>query len=159
MGMSDYIKLPIDVTFGGHNLTTIEGMSLMGSWTVAVRASNNRVYLIGNGASAATASHYGADAMKQLGVKTHVLHDPAYMTAAANDFGYDKSFSWQLLRYLDREDMLIAISGSGESENIVSALEAAKCCHVHRIVTLTGKRADNRVRKLGALDRCSIYGQ
>jgi D-sedoheptulose 7-phosphate isomerase len=96
------------------------------------REKGSTVYFIGNGGSAATASHFAND----LAIGTRCPEKPfkvvsltdnnAVMTAIANDFGYDNLFVSQLEVLLKPEDTVVAISASGNSPNIVKALEYCK---------------------------------
>lgn len=97
------------------------------------RLSEKRIYTCGNGGSAATASHYCCDFNKglseQLDVKYHFecLNDNiATLMAVANDFSYDEVFRYQLRNKMKQGDVLIGISGSGNSKNVVNAFECAK---------------------------------
>lgn len=86
------------------------------------------VYICGNGGSASTASHMVCDLTKNTGkqIKAVCLSDNiASITAYANDVDYDAIFSEQLARMLQKNDMLIAISTSGNSMNVVNAVEVA----------------------------------
>ena len=93
-----------------------------------VAKSGKTIYIIGNGGSAATASHYANDisfGVKSVtcGLKAISLTDNnAVLTALGNDYGYEHIFSKQLEKLMVKGDILIAISASGNSENIVSAL-------------------------------------
>lgn len=85
-----------------------------------------RVYIIGNGGSAANALHIANDLIS-CGVKAQALTgDIATLTAVANDFSYTDIFSRQLERLGEPGDLLLALSGSGRSANILAALECAK---------------------------------
>lgn len=97
------------------------------------RNENRRVFVFGNGGSAATASHFACD----LGKGTIQPNLPRFkiiclndnvptMTAYANDTGYENIFSEPLITLSERGDLAIAISASGNSPNIVRAVEAAK---------------------------------
>ena len=81
------------------------------------------VYLIGNGGSYANAMHICNDLLA-CGVKAYIL-DPAALTASANDFGYDTVFSRWLSTVGEAGDILIALSGSGKSPNILAAVKVA----------------------------------
>jgi D-sedoheptulose 7-phosphate isomerase len=83
-----------------------------------------RVYIIGNGGSFANAAHIANDLLS-AGIRAYTL-DAATLTAWANDYGYHTVFAQWLTRVAERGDMLIALSGSGTSKNIVLAMEAAK---------------------------------
>lgn len=85
-----------------------------------------RVYLCGNGGSAANAIHIANDLIS-VGVKAQALTaDVATLTAIANDFSYEEIFSRQLKVFGEPGDLLIVLSGSGNSPNVVKALEEAK---------------------------------
>ena len=97
--------------------------------------SNQSIYVIGNGGSAANASHFAQDLAKGIffekpvakTMKAISLTDNiAHITAIANDTGYQNIFSAQLNTYANTGDFLVCISGSGNSENIVEAVKAAK---------------------------------
>ena len=89
----------------------------------AVRKAK-RVYVIGNGGSAANASHIVNDLLS-VGVKAFDINQP-FFSATANDLGYVFSFSRWLRVVGEPGDLLIALSGSGKSPNILKALTAAK---------------------------------
>lgn len=82
------------------------------------------VYLIGNGGSYANAAHIANDLLA-LGIKAFTL-DAATLTASANDFGYATVFARWIATVGETGDLLLALSGSGKSANIVAALQAAK---------------------------------
>ena len=91
------------------------------------------VYLIGNGGSATTASHFATDLShsgfvghKPLVRAVSLAENVALVTAIGNDKGYEKIFSSQIKTYLDPGDILIAISASGNSPNILKAAETTK---------------------------------
>ena len=84
-----------------------------------------RVYLCGNGGSGANAIHIAND-LVAMGVKAMALTaDIATLTAIANDYGYEQVFARQIRTFGEEGDLLIALSGSGNSRNILAALEAA----------------------------------
>ncbi len=92
------------------------------------------IYFIGNGGSAATATHFAADLGKntvtkseKIRFKTMALVDNvAWVTALGNDLGFEEIFVEQLKNFSKRGDVLVAISASGNSANIVNALRWAK---------------------------------
>lgn len=111
----------------------------------------NSIHLIGNGASASMASHFAADITKNCGIRADVFTDAALLTALANDNGYDNGYAIALERYAIPGDLLVAISSSGNSPNIINACLQARCQGLE-VVTLSGKRQDNRLRSLGVLN-------
>ena len=85
-----------------------------------------RVYLCGNGGSAANAIHMAND-LVACGVKAYALTgDIATITATANDISYGAAFAVQLKVYAEPGDLVLALSGSGNSPNILQALQVAK---------------------------------
>jgi len=119
--------------------------------TRQVHDADRALYLIGNGASAMIASHMAADACKNGGLRATAFNDIALMSAIGNDLSFDEVFAVPLQRLARRDDLLISISSSGNSTNILRALDAARSLGMH-IVTLSGKNADNRSRSLGELN-------
>ncbi len=83
-----------------------------------------RVYIVGNGGSAANASHMANDLLA-AGVRAYALTDQAIVSAVANDHGWDNVFSAQLHVYGEEGDLLIAMSGSGKSQNVLNAIAEA----------------------------------
>jgi len=95
--------------------------------------TGRQVFLVGNGGSAANASHLANDLLYPLskipgsGLRAHSLAaNPAVMSCLANDEGYDQIFALQLGVLARRGDVLVALSGSGNSPNIIKALEQAR---------------------------------
>ena len=82
-----------------------------------------RVYLIGNGGSYANAAHIANDLLS-CGIKAYTL-DAATLTALANDFGYESVFATWIEKLGEKGDLLIALSGSGTSSNILAAINQA----------------------------------
>ena len=98
-----------------------------------VTAAGKKIYVCGNGGSSAIADHLCCDWSKGTHfqglptLKTESLTaNTALFTACANDFGYEKSFSTQVEMFGGRGDVLLAISSSGNSPNILSAVSAAR---------------------------------
>lgn len=111
-----------------------------------IKTLNNEgtIYIFGNGGSAATASHFQNDFNRTLAdytpknFKVNCLSDNiSTLTAIANDFSYDEVFAKQLENQLSENDIVIAISGSGNSLNVIRAVEYAKIKNV-KIVSFTG---------------------
>lgn len=112
------------------------------------KKNGNQVFFIGNGGSAAISSHMTADFMKNGGMKTYSLYDSSVTTCMGNDYGYEYVFS-KPLEFLGQEnDLLIVISSSGNSANIVKALETAKVRKM-KVVTFTGFGRDNKSIGMG----------
>lgn len=109
------------------------------------------VYVIGNGGSAGIASHFSNDLMKALKIASQTFYDSNLMTCLSNDLGYENVFSYPLERLMRPNDLLIAISSSGKSPNILNALDA--CLKKNgATITLSGFREDNPLRGKGHLN-------
>lgn len=103
----------------------------------------NFVYIIGNGGSASTATHFANDLVKICGVKAVSLcSNEALMTAYANDTGYENVYTGQLKVFFQPNDLLITISGSGTSKNIVNAINYVGKKNVFSFPTMEEKKCD-----------------
>ena len=118
---------------------------------VETNRSGGKLIFAGNGASAAIASHVALDFTKQGKITSTTFHDPALMTAFANDYGYDKGLAKMLECYMQPNDMAVFISVSGESPNIVEAAKYVKSLD-RKLVTFTGKSPDNSLKQLGDIN-------
>ena len=136
---------------GGESLSVPEGFARWVEMTREGQARNQHIYLIGNGASAMMASHFAADACKNGGLSAMAFNDAALLTATANDLAFDEVFALPLRRLGRAGDLLIAISSSGNSPNILRAVEVARSLSMN-VVTLTGMQADNRARATGSVN-------
>ena len=108
-----------------------------------VTDKGRRVFIIGNGGSFSTASHMVCDLAKgaksdKLKVKALSLDNPAIMTALANDIHYEDFMAYQLDSYFEDGDMLITISASGNSPNVIKAVNEVKN-RAYSLVGFTGK--------------------
>lgn len=117
----------------------------------ACRTARRAIYLIGNGASASMASHFAADLAKNAHLHTEVFSDLSLVTAIANDMGYEQVFSEPLSRRAVAGDMLVAISSSGRSPNVLKAVAVARMLQL-TVVTLSGMAEQNPLRAAGDLN-------
>jgi D-sedoheptulose 7-phosphate isomerase len=111
----------------------------------------NRVFFIGNGGSAGISSHMATDFSKNGGMRANALTDGSVLTCLGNDYGYEHVFEKQLEWHARAGDVLVAISSSGRSQNILNGVGAARQCNCI-VYTLSGFAADNPLRKLGDLN-------
>lgn len=121
---------------------------------------NRKVLFVGNGGSAGICSHMATDFFKNGGIRALALNDSSALTCLSNDYGYEFVFSKQVEMIADPDDLLVAISSSGNSQNILNAVSSArdKGCHV---ITLSGFKEGNRLRKTGDINAyvcASDYG-
>ena len=115
---------------------------------VNIRDANKDLYIVGNGGSAAIASHAAVDFINVGKISAHTLHDAATLTCMANDYGYENVFSNIVKCSLKSNDLLMAISSSGSSENIIAAVEQAKK-NGSVVITFSGFSPDNQLRTIG----------
>jgi len=114
----------------------------------ATHAAGNKLIFVGNGGSAAIASHMATDYSKNGGVRALALNYASMLTCLGNDLGYDRVFAKQLELHARRDDLVIAISSSGRSANILNAVDAAAAAGC-AIATLSGFTPDNPLRRKG----------
>ena len=135
----------------GRSVPTADGFEQWVALSHAVNERGNTAYFIGNGGSAGIASHMAADACKNGKIRALAFNDIAMMTATANDVAFDQIFALPIARLARPGDMVVSISSSGNSPNILRGLEQARQAQLH-IVTLSGWNADNGSRSLGDLN-------
>ena len=97
------------------------------------------------------ASHFAADLAKNAHLHTEVFSDLSLITAISNDMGYEWVFAKPLCRRAKKGDMLVAISSSGASKNILCATEIAKKIGL-KIITLSAMLPQNPLRSSGDLN-------
>lgn len=117
-------------------------------WARATHADGKKLMFIGNGGSAGICSHMATDYSKNGNMRSLAFNDGSMLTCLGNDLGYENVFAKQIDLHAAPGDLLIAISSSGRSRNILEGVAVARkrgC----RIVTLSGFGADNPLRKLG----------
>ncbi|UWE16083.1 SIS domain-containing protein [Herbaspirillum huttiense] len=113
-----------------------------------LRERRGQLYIIGNGGSAGVAAHAVTDFFNVARLRASTLHESSLLTCMANDYGYENAFSRMLSQMLSPEDMLVAISSSGNSANIRNAVAAAREIGVFT-VSLSGFQAANPLRAMG----------
>ncbi|MGH6619403.1 MAG: SIS domain-containing protein [Alphaproteobacteria bacterium] len=110
--------------------------------------AGNKLMFIGNGGSAGIASHMAIDYSKNGGLRSLAFNDGAALTCLGNDLGYDQVFAKQVEMHGRAGDVLVAISSSGRSPNILNAVSAARAGGIF-VATLSGFDADNPLRRMG----------
>tara|TARA_B110000240_G_scaffold194767_1_gene242998 strand:- start:904 stop:1536 length:633 start_codon:yes stop_codon:yes gene_type:complete len=118
------------------------------SLTNMTKTSNGRFFFIGNGASAAFSNHMALDWSKNGGVYSTSLSDSALLTALSNDYSYEEAFvEFLRIEGVNENDVVVTISSSGNSKNIVNVLEY---CNTAKIKTIgfSGLKNDNKTRML-----------
>ncbi len=111
----------------------------------------NKIIIIGNGGSASIATHLALDLWKSAGIRATTYSDSALLTCISNDFGYEHVFEKPIEMFADNGDVLIAISSSGMSKNIINGAIASKkkgC----KIITMSGFQENNILRSKGEIN-------
>ena len=118
-------------------------------WTV--HQSGNKIIVVGNGGSAAMASHVAVDFTKAAGMRAINFNEADLITCFANDYGYEHWVAKALEAYADPRDLAILISSSGKSSNILNGAGKAKKMGMS-VITVSGFLSDNPLRKLGEVN-------
>ena len=126
---------------------------------ITAREKGKTIYFAGNGGSAATASHFAQD-LGEVGRKANVksfktislADNVSLITAIGNDYGYEKWVEMVIKFYGDKGDILIVISTSGMSKNIINGIYAARKKKFKSIITFTGHIKKNSVSRLGDIN-------
>ena len=113
---------------------------------------SKKTLIFGNGGSAAIASHFSVDITKNARVRCTNYNESDLLTCFSNDFGYEKWVEKAVEFYADPDDILILISASGSSQNMLNAANFAKKNHIKKIVTFTGNKETNELKKLGDIN-------
>jgi len=124
-----------------------------------VRKTERKVIIVGNGGSAAIASHVSVDLTKTLGIRAINFNEADLLTCFSNDYGYEHWVTKALEFYGDKGDLAILISSSGSSPNIINGAKKARQIGL-RIVTLSGFSKENVLCQLGDINlwaNCRSY--
>lgn len=142
----------VDVTEGaGRRLSLSEGIEEAIRMITACTGAGRKIIFIGNGGSAAIASHQAVDYWKNGGMRAVSFNDSSLLTCISNDYGYPHVFEKPVEMFADPGDVLVAISSSGRSENIMRGSKAAlaKGCD---LITMSGFKPDNPLRSMGSVN-------
>lgn len=105
------------------------------------------VFILGNGGSAAIASHVAVDLTKNAGVKSLTFNEVDLITCFSNDYGYHNWMKKSLDYYAKKKDLIILISSSGNSPNIIAAAKYSIKKKIN-LITLTGMSKNNKLKKI-----------
>ena len=116
-----------------------------------VRDKGGKVIIVGNGGSAAIASHVTVDLTKAARVRAINFNEADLITCFGNDYGYENVYSKPLATLAQANDLLIAVSSSGKSRNIRNATDCMKEVG-GKVITLSGFDKDNPLRAMGSIN-------
>jgi D-sedoheptulose 7-phosphate isomerase len=113
--------------------------------------NSGKVIIIGNGGSAAISSHVSIDLTKAANIRSVNFNEASILTCLSNDYGYENWVEKALDFYADNNDIVILISSSGQSKNIINGAKKAVAMRLP-LITLTGFSDDNPLNKLGDIN-------
>ena len=128
----------------GNKTSLEEAILKVQSLLLDIQKNDGTVWWVGNGGSASICSHLAQDIMNNLKIRSHVFTDSSLLTMSANDFGYESVYSYPLEIMSRKGDMVILISSSGNSENIINAHQVAQKKDL-TTVTLSGFLSNNKL--------------
>ncbi len=149
--LSGHLVETVVTSAAGERLGLAEAVNQVIARARRAHAAGNKLIFVGNGGSAAIASHMATDYSKNGNIRSLALNDSSMLTCLGNDLGYDRIFAKQIELHARPDDLVIAISSSGRSANILNAVgaaRAAKCA----VVTFSGFTPDNPLRELGDIN-------
>jgi D-sedoheptulose 7-phosphate isomerase len=149
--LSDHLVRAAVTSASGETIEIAEAVNRVMALARRAHAAGNKLIFVGNGGSAAIASHMAMDYSKSGEVRSLALNDSSMLTCLGNDLGYDQVFAKQLELHARPDDLVIAISSSGRSANILNAVGVARAARCG-VVTLSGFSADNPLRRLGDIN-------
>ncbi len=119
---------------------------------IKTKKTNNKILIFGNGGSAAIASHVAVDLTKNAKVRAVNFNEADLITCFSNDYGYERWVEKTIDFYADKNDILVLISSSGQSLNMINACKAARNKKISKIITFSGHKKNNPLSKQGDIN-------
>ena len=119
---------------------------------VETHSKGKKTLIFGNGGSAAIASHFSVDLTKNAKVRCVNFNESDLITCFSNDYGFENWVSQAIEFYGDPGDILIVISSSGQSKNMLIGCDAASKKKFSSIITLSGFNEDNPLKSKGDIN-------
>ena len=119
---------------------------------VNAKKNKNKIMIFGNGGSAAIASHVSVDLTKNANIRCVNFNEADLITCFSNDYGYERWVEKAIDFYADNNDVLILISSSGKSLNMLNACKAGRNKKMAKIITFTGHEKNNPLSKNGDIN-------
>ena len=151
MNVSDYFSQYFETISNGLKSIDPSQLKKVAKIIWEVHKSGKKIILVGNGGSAAMASHVAVDFTKSAGIRAINFNEADLITCFANDYGYERWVEKALEAYADPGDLVILISSSGKSLNMINGAKQAKAMDLS-LVTVSGFLSDNPLKKLGDLN-------
>jgi len=151
MKASDYYSQYFETIYRGLKSIDSAQLEQAADMVWAAHQSDKKIIVVGNGGSAAMASHVAVDFTKAAGIRAINFNEADLLTCFANDYGYEHWVAKALEFYADTGDLAILISSSGKSPNMLNGAEKAKNMGLS-VITVSGFLSENPLRKLGDLN-------
>ena len=136
---------------GLFNAINYESLIKLKNDLIKTNQRRNKILILGNGGSAAIASHVSVDLSKNAHIRSINFNEADLITCLANDYGYEYWMSKAIELFGDSGDMVILISSSGKSLNVVNAAKTAKD-KGYKVITFTGFNKENPLKSYGDLN-------
>lgn len=137
-------------TKGKKKIKVAEGLEYAREAFRAAHQAGGKVIFIGNGGSAAICSHLAIDYTKNGGIRSIAFNDAPTLTCLSNDYGYFSAFARQIEYYSQPHDVVVCISSSGKSKNILEAAAEAMTREL-KLITFTGMAPNNPLQAMGEI--------
>ena len=134
------------------NEETVEKLAEVADLLKNVNSVGKKTLIFGNGGSAAISSHFSVDLTKNAGLRCVNFNEADLITCFANDYGFERWVEKAVDFYGDEGDLLIVISSSGSSKNMLNGVKAARNGKFKAVVTLSGFDKDNPLCQLGDIN-------
>ena len=154
MSDKDFVKKYLDdfASLVKPNEKIIEKIINTKDLLLNVRKNNAKIMIFGNGGSAAIASHVSVDLTKNANIRSVNFNEADLITCFSNDYGYERWVEKTLNFYADSKDVLILISSSGKSPNMINACNEARKKKISKIITFTGHDKNNPLSQQGDIN-------
>jgi|TARA_B100000959_G_scaffold222682_1_gene235819 D-sedoheptulose 7-phosphate isomerase len=149
--MIDYFYVYFKDIF--KSISKIDNNSLLDIANKITKANNDsgKIIIVGNGGSAAIASHVSIDLTKAANIRSINFNEASLLTCFSNDYGYEHWVSKAIEFYANKNDLVIFISSSGQSKNIINGAIKAKELNLP-LITLTGFKGNNPLKEMGDIN-------
>ena len=151
MYVADYFSKYFETISKGLRSIDSEKLKEAALMVLGVQKTGKKIILVGNGGSAAMASHVAVDFTKAAGIRAVNFNEADLITCFSNDYGYEHWVEKALEAYADKGDLVFLISSSGKSLNMINGAKQAKAMDLP-LVTVSGFSENNPLRELGDLN-------
>lgn len=144
------ISKNVEFSIKSDNVTKEKWFIDVLKYLTSIKNNKNKLFFLGNGASASISAHFSADFTKNALIPSFSNIEGAFLTCFSNDYGYENAYTEMLKRLMAEGDGLIIISSSGSSRNLINALNFAKNTFKEsKIITFTSFRPNNVLKLSG----------